>query len=442
MRERAAPRVTSAPMLEVSGLNVHYGHSHALQGVDLTLQRGVLSVVGRNGMGKTTLCKAIMGLVRASSGSIRVAGEELIGRSPADIARVGIGYVPQGRRLWRTLTVDEHLRLVATKRGLWSVERIYDTFPRLAERKSNRAWQLSGGEQQMLAISRALLLNPRLLVMDEPTEGPRAGDRLAGRGHAGPACGAGRDVRAGDRTEYRRRDRNRRERGHHGQWPHQSRHSVGAACGRSRAAAAPARRRPAWSRRHSACARHGGTGWRYPPGNRAAAHLSIQSVHSDALVAARGGRVDRGAGAHLVERQSAAGGSGRRYCQPAPRRRQQRSLCDRGRHARHQGRGDQVPPRSPERARHPHAAGRSVDQRQALGGRCAADRDRAQSPAWRERRVHRRSRPLGRGHGRSLRELDPPPARRSPALFPPAARAARRSRRRRCARCRSACRRS
>jgi uncharacterized protein (UPF0261 family)/ABC-type branched-subunit amino acid transport system ATPase component len=171
MRERAAPRVTSAPVLEVSGLNVHYGHSHALQGVDLTLQRGVLSVVGRNGMGKTTLCKAIMGLVRASSGSIRVAGEELIGRSPADIARVGIGYVPQGRRLWRTLTVDEHLRLVATKRGLWSVERIYDTFPRLAERKSNRAWQLSGGEQQMLAISRALLLNPRLLVMDEPTEG-------------------------------------------------------------------------------------------------------------------------------------------------------------------------------------------------------------------------------------------------------------------------------
>jgi uncharacterized protein (UPF0261 family)/ABC-type branched-subunit amino acid transport system ATPase component len=131
----------------------------------------VLSVVGRNGMGKTTLCKAIMGLVRVSSGSIRVADEQLIGRSPADIARIGIGYVPQGRRLWRTLTVDEHLRLVATRRGLWSVERIYDTFPRLAERKNNRAWQLSGGEQQMLAISRALLLNPRLLIMDEPTEG-------------------------------------------------------------------------------------------------------------------------------------------------------------------------------------------------------------------------------------------------------------------------------
>jgi uncharacterized protein (UPF0261 family)/ABC-type branched-subunit amino acid transport system ATPase component len=168
---RAAPRPVAAPMLEVSGLHVHYGHSHALQGVDLTLQSGVLSVVGRNGMGKTTLCKAIMGLVRASSGSIRVAGEQLVGRSPADIARVGIGYVPQGRRLWRTLTVEEHLQLVAKKRGTWSVERIYSTFPRLAERKSNRASQLSGGEQQMLAISRALLLNPRLLVMDEPTEG-------------------------------------------------------------------------------------------------------------------------------------------------------------------------------------------------------------------------------------------------------------------------------
>jgi uncharacterized protein (UPF0261 family)/ABC-type branched-subunit amino acid transport system ATPase component len=168
---RTAPRPAVAPMLEVSGLHVHYGHSHALQGVDLTLQSGVLSVVGRNGMGKTTLCKAIMGLVRASSGSIRVAGEQLVGRSPADIARVGIGYVPQGRRLWRTLTVDEHLQLVAKKRGTWSVERIYNTFPRLAERKSNRATQLSGGEQQMLAISRALLLNPRLLVMDEPTEG-------------------------------------------------------------------------------------------------------------------------------------------------------------------------------------------------------------------------------------------------------------------------------
>ena len=172
MADRIGARPGGTPVLEIRGLNVFYGRSHALQGVDLTLRQGALSVVGRNGMGKTTLCKAIMGLVRASSGSIRFGGEELIGRAPTDIARLGIGYVPQGRRLWRTLTVDEHLRLVAgERRGAWTIERIYDTFPRLAERKSNAGSQLSGGEQQMVAISRALLLNPRLLVMDEPTEG-------------------------------------------------------------------------------------------------------------------------------------------------------------------------------------------------------------------------------------------------------------------------------
>jgi uncharacterized protein (UPF0261 family)/ABC-type branched-subunit amino acid transport system ATPase component len=172
MADRFVARPSGAPVLEIRGLNVFYGRSHAVQGVDLTLRLGALSVVGRNGMGKTTLCKAIMGLVRTSSGSIRFAGEELVGRAPADIARLGIGYVPQGRRLWRSLTVDEHLRLVASeRRGAWTIERIYDTFPRLAERKSNAGSQLSGGEQQMVAISRALLLNPRLLVMDEPTEG-------------------------------------------------------------------------------------------------------------------------------------------------------------------------------------------------------------------------------------------------------------------------------
>ncbi len=172
MADRFAARPSGTPVLEIRGLNVFYGRSHALQGVDLTLRQGALAVVGRNGMGKTTLCNAIMGLVRASSGSIRFAGEELVGRAPADIARLGIGYVPQGRRLWRSLTVDEHLRLIAgERRGAWTIERIYDTFPRLAERRSNAGSQLSGGEQQMVAISRALLLNPRLLVMDEPTEG-------------------------------------------------------------------------------------------------------------------------------------------------------------------------------------------------------------------------------------------------------------------------------
>jgi uncharacterized protein (UPF0261 family)/ABC-type branched-subunit amino acid transport system ATPase component len=162
----------AAPALEVRSLDVYYGHSHALQGIDLTLESGVFSVVGRNGMGKTTLCKAIMGLLRASGGSIHVRGQDVTSMSPAGIARLGVGYVPQGRRLWRSLSVDEHLRLAAgIRRGAWTVERIYQTFPRLAERKNHGGGQLSGGEQQMLAISRALLTNPHLLVMDEPTEG-------------------------------------------------------------------------------------------------------------------------------------------------------------------------------------------------------------------------------------------------------------------------------
>src|SRR3954454_16186005 len=162
----------TAAALEVRGLDVYYGHSHALQGVDLTLEAGVFSVVGRNGMGKTTLCKAIMGLVPVSGGSIRIRGDEITRQLPAHIARLGVGYVPQGRRLWRSLSVDEHLQLAAgLRRGAWTVERIYKTFPRLAERKDHGGGQLSGGEQQMLAISRALLTNPRLLIMDEPTEG-------------------------------------------------------------------------------------------------------------------------------------------------------------------------------------------------------------------------------------------------------------------------------
>ena len=161
----------ATPTLDVRDLNVFYGQSHALQGVDLTLDHGVLSVVGRNGMGKTTLCKAIMGLEPVTSGSISFGGHSLVGMSPTEIARLGVGYVPQGRRLWPSLTVDEHLRLVARSNGSWTTERIYGVFPRLAERKSNFGGQLSGGEQQMLAIGRALLLNPKLLIMDEPTEG-------------------------------------------------------------------------------------------------------------------------------------------------------------------------------------------------------------------------------------------------------------------------------
>jgi uncharacterized protein (UPF0261 family)/ABC-type branched-subunit amino acid transport system ATPase component len=172
MAERfSPPQKAGVPVLQIQGLNVFYGRSHAVQGVDLALQSGILSVVGRNGMGKTTMCKAIMGLVPISSGSIRLMGEEIGGMAPAEIARLGVGYVPQGRRLWRSLTVHEHLRLMAKPKGRWTPERIYEVFPRLAERRNNGGAQLSGGEQQMLAISRALLMNPRLLIMDEPTEG-------------------------------------------------------------------------------------------------------------------------------------------------------------------------------------------------------------------------------------------------------------------------------
>jgi uncharacterized protein (UPF0261 family)/ABC-type branched-subunit amino acid transport system ATPase component len=161
----------SGPILQVENLDVYYGRAHVLQGVSLALERGVLAVVGRNGMGKSTLCNAVSGLVPAT-GSIRLAGEEILGLPSHRITDRGIGYVPQGRRIWPSLSVDEHLRLTQRPgKGPWTIARIYQMFPRLAERRNNGGAQLSGGEQQMLAIGRALLLNPKLLVMDEPTEG-------------------------------------------------------------------------------------------------------------------------------------------------------------------------------------------------------------------------------------------------------------------------------
>lgn len=169
MAERAAS--SGKAVLKIEDLQVYYGQSHALQGVSLTLETGVLSVVGRNGMGKTTLCNTITGLKRAQSGSIRVNGREISSLEPHEIHRLGVGYVPQGRRVWPSLSVDEHLRMSSKRDANWTVERVYQTFPRLAERQSNGGSQLSGGEQQMLAISRALLSDPKLLVMDEPTEG-------------------------------------------------------------------------------------------------------------------------------------------------------------------------------------------------------------------------------------------------------------------------------
>ena len=167
-RERKGAGSAGAPALAVEHLDVHYGHAHVLQGVGFTLERGVLAIVGRNGMGKTTLCNAITGLIPAR-GSIRLFGEEIRGLAPHRITQRGIAYVPQGRRVWPSLSVDETLRLVAPHRR--DVDRIYTMFPRLAERKDNGGAQLSGGEAQMLAIGRALLLEPKLLVMDEPTEG-------------------------------------------------------------------------------------------------------------------------------------------------------------------------------------------------------------------------------------------------------------------------------
>jgi branched-chain amino acid transport system ATP-binding protein len=171
-----ALEASSSPLLEITGLNAYYGSAQALEDVTFTMGREPVSIVGRNGMGKTTLCNAIMGISPPrAEGSIRFQGDELVGLVSHKIARKGIGYVPQGRRLFPSLTVDQHLRIAArggTANGNeWTRERIYELFPRLGERKANGGAQLSGGEQQMLAIGRALVTNPTILVMDEPSEG-------------------------------------------------------------------------------------------------------------------------------------------------------------------------------------------------------------------------------------------------------------------------------
>jgi ABC-type branched-subunit amino acid transport system ATPase component len=159
-------------ILVIDNLQVSYGQARAVQGVSLSLGHGVLAVVGRNGMGKTSLCNAVTGMVKAT-GRISFNGRDILGLAPNLITNMGIAYVPQGRRVWRSLTVDEHLQLASrtARKGEWNIERVYQVFPRLAERRRNGGAQLSGGEQQMLAIARALLFNPLLLVMDEPTEG-------------------------------------------------------------------------------------------------------------------------------------------------------------------------------------------------------------------------------------------------------------------------------
>jgi branched-chain amino acid transport system ATP-binding protein len=173
----AASPSPGPPLLEVAELNAFYGTAQALEDVTFAMGRESIAIIGRNGMGKTTLCNAIMGISPPrAEGSIRFEGGELVGAPSHKIARRGIGYVPQGRRLFPSLTVDQHLRIAsrgASSNGgsEWTRERVYELFPRLAQRKRNGGAQLSGGEQQMLAIGRALVTNPKILVMDEPSEG-------------------------------------------------------------------------------------------------------------------------------------------------------------------------------------------------------------------------------------------------------------------------------
>ena len=161
------------PLLEVVGLEAGYGLSRVLDGLSFSMGTESVAIIGRNGMGKTTLCKTLMGMIKPSRGSVIFSGMDLTGLTPEKVSRAGIGYVPQGRRLFPSLTVDEHLRMLAngTKGKRWTADAVYELFPRLAQRRQNRGGELSGGEQQMLAVGRALMLNSKLLLMDEPSEG-------------------------------------------------------------------------------------------------------------------------------------------------------------------------------------------------------------------------------------------------------------------------------
>jgi branched-chain amino acid transport system ATP-binding protein len=164
------------PLLEAKGLHTHYGASHILRGVDFTVARGeTVGLLGRNGMGKTTLLKTLMGIVKPSAGSVRLAGRDVTGRTPYEIAQLGVAYVPEGRGIFGNLSVRENLEMAARPgtRGQrdWTCDRVLDTFPRLKERLSHGGQQLSGGEQQMLTIGRALVTNPDVLILDEATEG-------------------------------------------------------------------------------------------------------------------------------------------------------------------------------------------------------------------------------------------------------------------------------
>jgi branched-chain amino acid transport system ATP-binding protein len=162
----------SNSVLSVEGIHTYYGDSHILQGVSLEVQPGELvCLLGRNGVGKTTTINSIIGFNHPRVGSVSINGRNITGLQPYHIAAQGVGLVPQGRRIFAPLTVKENLVFAETRKGPWNQTRVYELFPRLLERQHNRGNTLSGGEQQMLAIGRALLMNPKLLLMDEPSEG-------------------------------------------------------------------------------------------------------------------------------------------------------------------------------------------------------------------------------------------------------------------------------
>ena len=163
-------------LIRASGLNTYYGASHILRGVDFSVARAeTIGLMGRNGMGKSTLLKSLMGLVKPRSGSVEIMGRNMTGRPPYEVAQLGVAYVPEGRGIFGNLSVVENLKMAARAgtRGQrdWTYERVLETFPRLTERLGHGGQQLSGGEQQMLTIGRALMTNPDLLILDEATEG-------------------------------------------------------------------------------------------------------------------------------------------------------------------------------------------------------------------------------------------------------------------------------